>query len=281
MSKVKSVFLATLPTIVDLIISNIIAVVFAIFVIVIYMIGNPELVMKLSSEEMMEMLLPKITLPITIACNVIVFVIAMLVFKLGMKDESWGFTNKAFPDYTLPGTILLAIGIYPVVNLIMAIQGVLFPDAMESYVDLINSSGLGELSAASFIGAVICAPFGEELIHRGITLRILEDGDVGFAAANVIQAVLFGIAHMNIIQGIYAAVIGLVLGYIYHRTGSLWASILAHLTFNLLGLYLTELMNLFDDQIWFLLMIWTMCVVSLILGIFLMKIRIRRRRHNR
>lgn len=281
MRKVKYILLSAVPTIVYILLSTILAIVFSIVVIVLYMVKHADVVAHLSRDELVEMMFPEIIMPVTIAIDIILFITAMLVFKLAMKDDSWGFSEKAFPDYTLIGTLMIAIGMQPVVNIIMSIQGALLPEAMDSYIDLINSSGLGELTVWSAIGAIICAPFCEEVIFRGITMKILEEGEVGFAVANIIQAALFGIMHMNIIQGTYAFLVGLVLGYIYHRTGSLWASILAHLTFNLLGLYLTELMNLFDDQIWFLLMIWTMCVVSLISGIFLMKIRIRRRRHNR
>ena len=57
----------------------------------------------------------------------------------------------------------------------------------------------------------------------------------------MIQAAMFGIAHMNILQGVYAFTIGLIFGYIYKKYNSLYASILAHLTFNFTGTYLVVL----------------------------------------
>jgi hypothetical protein len=38
-----------------------------------------------------------------------------------------------------------------------------------------------------------------------------------FWVANILQAVLFGIYHMNPLQGIYAFFIGLFLGYVCHK----------------------------------------------------------------
>ena len=43
---------------------------------------------------------------------------------------------------------------------------------------------------------------------------------------------MFGIAHMNPIQSTYAFILGLILGYIYYKTGNLLNSILLHLTIN-------------------------------------------------
>ena len=47
-------------------------------------------------------------------------------------------------------------------------------------------------------------------------------------AANVLQAVLFGIYHLNWIQGVYAFVLGMVLGFTAEYFHSIWAAILLH-----------------------------------------------------
>ena len=43
---------------------------------------------------------------------------------------------------------------------------------------------------------------------------------------------MFGIAHMNPIQSTYAFLLGLILGYLYYKTGNLLNSILLHITIN-------------------------------------------------
>ena len=74
---------------------------------------------------------------------------------------------------------------------------------------------------------VILAPVVEELMLRGILFNRLRYG-VSFPIANIIQAAVFGLYHWNIIQGIYAFAIGLILGYIYERKRSLLAPIIVH-----------------------------------------------------
>ena len=53
-----------------------------------------------------------------------------------------------------------------------------------------------------------------------------------FMAANVLQAVLFGVYHMNWIQGVYAFVLGMILGFTARYFNSLWAAILLHAAVN-------------------------------------------------
>ena len=49
------------------------------------------------------------------------------------------------------------------------------------------------------------------------------------------QAALFGLFHLNWIQGIYAFALGIVLGYVCERGGSIYYSMGLHLLFNLWG----------------------------------------------
>ena len=112
------------------------------------------------------------------------------------------------------------------------------PQALEYYQQLMENAGIGSDLWAN-LAAVILAPLGEELVFRGVAFHYARKAVEGmrrpgtaFWIANCIQALLFGIYHMNLIQGIYAFVIGLVLGYLFQRYGSLIPGVLAHLVFN-------------------------------------------------
>ena len=85
------------------------------------------------------------------------------------------------------------------------------------------------------------APIIEELILRGILFNRLRYG-LSFYSANLIQALVFGIYHWNIIQGLYAFGIGLILGYVYEKTRSLYVPILLHVFINGLG-FLIRIFN--------------------------------------
>lgn len=107
----------------------------------------------------------------------------------------------------------------------------IFPKTMENYTNLIESIGVGSTTGA-WIYTVLLAPIAEELIFRGVTLK-LEKRVLKFAVANLIQAVLFGIYHQNIVQFVYAFLLGLLLGYICHLYDSILPAIVLHASVNL------------------------------------------------
>lgn len=57
----------------------------------------------------------------------------------------------------------------------------------------------------------------------------------GEKLAVIVSALLFGLFHANLSQLFYAFLLGLLLGYVYLRTGKLRYSIALHMLFNLLG----------------------------------------------
>lgn len=129
--------------------------------------------------------------------------------------------------------------------LIMALIAAAAPSAMESYTDLVETSGLTQYSPIWFVATVILPPLVEETIFRGLILQYLKRAGACFIVANLIQAVLFGAFHMNLVQGIYAGALGFILGYLAWRYESLAAPVVMHALFNLFGTVLVDLENQF------------------------------------
>lgn len=73
----------------------------------------------------------------------------------------------------------------------------------------------------------------EEIMFRGIILTNLAPYGKGMAI--VCSALLFGLMHMNPAQFFYTTLMGLILGYIYVKTRSIWICIIIHFTNNSLG----------------------------------------------
>ncbi len=105
-----------------------------------------------------------------------------------------------------------------------------FEELMEQYSEMMESLFMGN-PVLLIISIVIFAPIAEELIFRGVILqKALKFSP--FIVANILQALLFGIFHMNLVQGIYAFALGLVMGYVSYRFRTLWASIVLHAIYN-------------------------------------------------
>lgn len=133
------------------------------------------------------------------------------------------------------GLILLVPGLQFVSSILTSLSATLFPGWMDFYEKLMETSGLtGEPSVIMIFYAVLLGPIGEELVFRGVTLASAKKA-LPFWAANLLQAFLFGVFHLNVIQGIYAFFIGIFLGYVCGRGGSIYLSIFLHILFNAWG----------------------------------------------
>lgn len=79
--------------------------------------------------------------------------------------------------------------------------------------------------------AIVVAPFAEEFVFRGFVFNALRRY-LPVAAAMVLSAALFGLAHadMSAFAPLWAG--GIVLAWVYWRSGSLTCSMIAHATFN-------------------------------------------------
>ena len=75
----------------------------------------------------------------------------------------------------------------------------------------------------------LLAPFSEELVMRGAILReLLKSEKLTTWTAIAISAAMFALIHMNPAQMPHAFLIGLLLGWMYYRTGSILPGIAYH-----------------------------------------------------
>jgi membrane protease YdiL (CAAX protease family) len=86
---------------------------------------------------------------------------------------------------------------------------------------------------------VLVAPVTEELLFRGLFLPALR-GRHGTMAAVVVTSVLFGLFHLDVQAAFYATAMGLLLGTVRVRAGSVLPAIALHAGFNALPIVLPE-----------------------------------------
>ncbi len=143
--------------------------------------------------------------------------------------------------------VMVAAGMCFLTNFAMPIATLIIPESiMNAYEALMESAGFGD-SILPTIAAVLVAPFGEELIFRGVTffyakkmVADLPNRRVAFWIANSVQALMFGIFHLNLVQGTYAFFMGLALGYLAHRFRSIIPAMAGHMIINGLSSFAWE-----------------------------------------
>ncbi len=106
------------------------------------------------------------------------------------------------------------------------------------------------------LGACLATPFLEELLYRGVTYGRLcdllipgdeektgqgkgKEGGCRIVAA-ALSAALFGAFHMNLVQFVYAGLLGLLLAWFMEKAGHFYGAFLAHAGANLISVLHTE-----------------------------------------
>ena len=102
-----------------------------------------------------------------------------------------------------------------------------------------------------YVAVGILAPLAEEVVFRGAILRTLLGimSKKNHWVAIMISAAIFGAVHCNQAQFINALLMGLLLGWMYYRTGSLVPGILLHWVNNTMAYVLTNIMPQSDGKL--------------------------------
>mgnify|MGYP002530556847 CR=1 FL=1 len=202
-----------------------------------------------------------------------------LWYYFGCKRKNLKPSEAALSPVNLLLLVFLAFAMQYVINYLMAGIDVLMPDALEAYVEMMEQAGIGEILVAGILYVVILGPIAEELCFRGVTLFYAQKGAGRFWIANIIQAAAFGIMHMNLVQGLYAFVLGLILGWVYHRCHSLYASIWLHMFFNALSFGILEAFNRLLPEHMVFQVFWMVFTCILAVGMILLLTK-RTAEHN-
>lgn len=174
---------------------------------------------------------------VSVIFGVIVFILFTIWYRRVFVRPLRSKTRKYWSGISFQviiGLIFLAFGLQYVAQLIANGIGYAFPSLMENYQQLMTDAGFDSLSFLLIIYTVILAPIVEELTFRGLTMRFARQW-LPFWGANIFQAFLFGVIHLNVIQGIYAFCLGLFFGWVAKTSHSIKQSILLHVLFNFLG----------------------------------------------
>ena len=92
-------------------------------------------------------------------------------------------------------------------------------------------------------------PVGEELLLRGLMFHFLKKKT---KYANLIQALIFGILHLNPIKFIYTTISGIFFGNVRLKPNPIWWIILLHSTFNLVSIFLYKPFMIIVEKIFHL-----------------------------
>jgi len=182
-----------------------------------------EAALTIAAEEFLE----KSGVAIVLFSAAICFLIFFLI---------WNKERKALTAETVklsPVSILIVLGLGVFSNyflsgfMYMTNLTALFPS--HEVIEMFATTGGLPLRIIT-IGLVV--PIVEEIAFRGLLYNRLRRS-LSVVPAILISSALFGVMHLNILQGIYTFFLGILFAYMYERYKKIWVPITAHVALNM------------------------------------------------
>ena len=151
-------------------------------------------------------------------------VVPMLKEELRERGET-----RRFAPSKAALTAILACSVSLGLNALLTLTG--FADSSQTYQKVADKQ-YGVAFAAGLVLYGVISPFAEEVVFRGVIynrLRRLYSPAVGI----VMSGALFGAFHGNLVQGVYGACLGMLMAYLYERSGKFGIPFLFHAVANL------------------------------------------------
>lgn len=169
-----------------------------------------------------EAYLGDVSMSVCYTLSFVIMILLTLLYRRGrLKGEIVTEQHKLFKKFSLYH-LLWGIILIVAVNMVLEPFINLFPDNLVKMYETMSS--LGDVMVLT---SVFVAPIVEETLFRGILQNDFQK-KYNVTLAVIFTSLIFGIVHLNFIQGISAFFTSLVLGFIYYQTRSLWAVIFLH-----------------------------------------------------
>jgi membrane protease YdiL (CAAX protease family) len=168
---------------------------------------------------------PGITAAGTVLVDVSVVVASLLLAGLVARPRPWQLGLRGAP---LTFTAQVAgIGALAYILFGFVYQAVVHEKSQQKVVENLGADRNTLLLVVGAVVVIAVAPVCEELFFRGVLFRVLRMR-MSFWVAGIVDGIIFGLVHGDLVVAPVLAFLGLVFCYVYERTGTLYATIALH-----------------------------------------------------
>lgn len=265
--KLGSVGIGVLYVLFFFAVQSLASTIYAVILTARYILENGGLKNYASLFEVMQQDLLSHVSEISIISAVLTTVLLILFFRIRKKSLAIETECKKTPFFAIAGVGLLGAVLNFAVSLFQFF--VPLPESLiKTYEEMYSYIGEGNI-ILEFIAVAICAPVVEEIVFRGLCYGSMRKF-MSPSAAAIISAVIFGIAHGNIISFVYTSILGLLMAYLYEKSGSLFVPMVLHFGFNA-GSYVVQLMPQENETLFYAVIFFVSAVFSVALGMLTVK----------
>ena len=178
------------------------------------------------------------------------FMVIPLLLFLTARKESFvdRLRIRKLPFPVILSTLVLSLGIIILVDEFDRIASLLFtpPEYLDQLGYMLKFDSFN-MAVFLIFGIVVLAPLGEEILFRGFLQKFLEEHWQDVTRAVLVTSLFFAIIHLNPFWLIQIYMLGVILGFLAWRTGSIWAGFILHAANNLVALLFTNYNQVLDD----------------------------------
>ena len=272
-SKIKSFFVAMMYIGIAFVVQIIVSIIGATIVSINYFANNQSAIQNsgldqtaaITNELMSNMNYILLTSSIT---TIVLFI---LIYKLRKKNISeellFKGTNKL--NYIVALLLGVSVWIFNTGFVSLLSEGGLFKNSFKALEESLAFVGVNNVILSILVVGIV-APFAEELLFRGIIYNKLSKS-ISITGTIIIQGILFGAYHMNLVQGLYASLLGIVFGYVTFKTKSIWPAIIMHMVNNTVSVTVPYILGeSFDSLFAYIILLFIGFIISSI-GIVLIR----------
>ncbi len=189
---------------------------------------------------------------VSIVTYIVTIPICLYILKKELNSEKYISTKERLKMVDLQKWYFL-IGIGFLASLGLSKVVTIFPidNILGNYAD-VNSSFESNPLIFQIFALVILGPVAEEIIYRGLIYKRIK-GYSDAVVGTYLSSIIFGIVHFNLVQGLYALALGVILCYVYEKYKTIFAPIILHISANLMALIVMKIP--FFDKLYDILLI--------------------------
>jgi membrane protease YdiL (CAAX protease family) len=137
--------------------------------------------------------------------------------------------------YGIAAFVVVQLGLGLLVSSLIGALGREVPQIQEEVQSAVQGAGASSLLVA--LAVAVLAPLGEELLYRGVLYQALAQRMPGWPAIGL-SGLAFGLTHVEPFVIVLTFPLGMALGWMVRRSGTLVVPYVAHVVFNAIGVAL-------------------------------------------
>ncbi|MCR5836019.1 MAG: CPBP family intramembrane metalloprotease [Lachnospiraceae bacterium] len=170
---------------------------------------------------------------VSVMCSIPVF--SALMYYDVQRDKSRNEYIKWQTQKAWKYLLIIPLAFFSMVfgnDLVLVLESFMSQNMLDDYAR-VEKIIYGSSFIVVLLSSGVLGPIVEELVFRGLVYKRLRKC-FGFFSSAIASAIIFGFFHLNMVQFVYAFIMGIIMAFVFENYGIIGSSIM-HMTANTIG----------------------------------------------